>query len=459
MSSSSLLSHLQACLAAHPPSSQRFVLALSGGMDSRVLLDLMAQYQAKHQAEGQTIDVIAVHVHHGLSKNADTWAQQCQTWSQQVGIPCVVEHVTLSNTQGESIEQLARHARYQALAKHVVAGDVLLTAQHGDDQMETFLLALKRGSGPAGLAAMPVCTAFGNGKHVRPLLTVSRADIEAYATAQKLDWVEDESNQDTRYDRNFLRHHITPQLAQRWPGIRKAVGRSAALCGEQEALLAELLADKLASALQSDGSLALAALTNARLGKALIRQWLQAQQVLMPSQAQLEQVWQSVVLAKDDANPQVNWHHYQLRRYAQRLYLIQQWPDIQGQEFALTLNQPCLLPQDLGQLWLTPCKEVSTEPQLAHGDAQQALRLRQPIPQEVVTVRFDPEGLQVKPLGRVGKRKMKKLFQEYGVPSWNRRRTPLVFYGEQLAAVAGLFVVDGFAGEECELTWHNSLSG
>ncbi len=439
MSRSSLYRQLHLCLQSHSPKSKRFVLALSGGIDSRVLLDVMAEYLTLHPDH----QCDAVHVHHGLNVHANEWAEKCYMWAKAVGIQCYVERVTLMKDSGDSLEQLARDARYQALAKHIKRGDVLLTAQHADDQVETLLLALKRGSGPAGLAAMPVSTSFANGHHVRPLLQISRVDIEAYAEQKNLDWVEDDSNQDTRFDRNFLRHQITPLLVQRWPGLRKAVARSAVLCGEQEALLDELLADKLALATAVDGSLALSEHTQERLGKALIRQWLQRQGVAMPSCAQLEQVWHSVVLAQQDANPQLNWQQHQIRRYQQRLYLVQQWPDIQGVQLPITCSVPCELPQGLGRVTLMPSK---------HG------QLRLPQNDEIVSVRFNPEGINVKPVGRVGKRKLKKLFQEYGVPSWNRRRTPLVYYGDQLVAVAGLFVVDGFAGQECELTWHNPLS-
>lgn len=435
-----LYSRLSSCLQAHSDTPQRFVLALSGGLDSRVLLHLMGQFirlNPRHRC-------IAVHVHHGLSQNADHWSEQCQLWAREEGIECFVEQVTLALGSRVSVEQQAREQRYLALGRHLEAGDTLLTAQHADDQLETVLLALKRGSGPAGLAAMPERTPFAGGFHLRPLLTSTRQEIEDYGRLHRLGWVEDESNQDTRYDRNFLRHQITPLLVKRWPGIRKAVARSAALCGEQEALLQELLKEKLHQAIYHDGSLMVAGLGSARIGKQLIRQWLAQFEVLMPSQAQLEQIWQAVVQAKPDANPQLCWSNVQVRRYQQRLYLVQQWPDISRWQQACQLDVPCQLPQGLGTLSLS---------RVQNG------RLRLPNPDETVSIRFDPEGIEVKPVGRVGKRKLKKLFQEYGVPSWNRRRTPLVFYGEHLAAVAGLFVVEQFAGQDCELEWHNDASG
>lgn len=433
-----LYSRLTAFLRPYCQRPRRFVLALSGGLDSRVLLDLMGLFircHPQHQCQ-------VVHVHHGLSPDADIWLARCREWSARSGLAFAAEYVTVSQGARLSVEQQAREQRYQALARHVQAGDLLLTAQHADDQLETFLLALKRGSGPAGLAAMAPESSFGEGGHLRPLLSTTRAEIEAYADEQGLAWVEDESNRDTRYDRNFLRHEITPGLISRWPGLRKSVARSAALCAEQEALLEELLADRLAQAVQADGGLAIAALGSERTAKQLIRLWLRQQDVIMPSRAQLAQIWHSVVQARVDANPQLRWHTVEVRRYRQCLYLIRQWPDIRHWQQPCELDIPCVLPQALGTV-------------LLQQTAQGLLRL--PAPDEPVTVRFNPEGVEARPVGRVGRRKLKKLFQEYGVPSWNRRRTPLVFYGNQLAAVAGLFVVEEFRGQDCDLTWHNDV--
>ena len=435
-----LYANLEAKLEFLSDPSARFVLALSGGMDSRVLLHLMGRYLARHPQACCK----AVHVHHGLSANADHWAAQCADWAAQEGIGFTLEKVTLALGNRVSVEQQARDARYAALQAHIQSGDILLTAQHADDQLETVLLALKRGSGPAGLSAMPQCTAFSLGWHMRPLLDQPRSAIEQYANEHKLQWVEDESNSDERYDRNFLRHQIAPLLNTRWPGIRKAVTRSAALCAEQEALLQELLAEQLAQAMSADQSLDIACLHpgkpgSERRGKALLRHWLAAIGVKMPSQAQLEQVWHSVVLAQPDANPRVCWGEVEIRRFRQRLHVIQPYEDVTDQVVALTLNTACSLPSSLGTLCLSESESG---------------QLRLPGPDEPISVRFEPAGLEVQPVGRIGKRKLKKLFQEYAVPSWQRRRMPLVFYGEELAAVAGLFVVKAFAGKDCDLTWH-----
>ncbi len=413
----------------------RWVIGLSGGMDSRVLLDLMSQFRDQFGGE-----CLAVHVHHGLSRHADAWAQRCELWCQSYRIPLVVERVVLGNLAGESVEARARQARYQALAQHMQPGDVLLTGQHRDDQMETVLLALRRGSGPKGLSAMASLMPFAGGQLLRPLLDVGRADIDAYAKAHQLDWVDDESNQDSRYERNYLRHHVIPLLKQRWPAVDDAFARSARLCAEQERLLDELLEQPFAAALLSDGGLSISQLASCSeaMRQRLIRMWLWQQEVLLPSAAQMAQLWHHVALAKPDANPQLNLNQGQIRRYADGLYWLASHTDVSQWRERLVIDQTVTLPDGLGELALQ---------RSLHGDI--ALP-----PVADIEVIFEPQGLSAHPTTRGHSRKLKKLFQEYGVPSWLRRRTPIVLCNGEVVAVAGLFVSRAFAGQDFQLQWH-----
>ncbi|MGF1740944.1 tRNA lysidine(34) synthetase TilS [Vibrio profundum] len=418
------------------PSGQ-LVLALSGGMDSRVLLDLMARYRVD---EG--ISCQAVYVNHGLSPNAVGWGEQCQQWCQEYGIPLSIEMLNLDISTGDSIEQEARQGRYTALQGYLLEGDILLTGQHGEDQIETLLLALKRGSGPKGLSAMAACKPFSAGYLLRPLLACTKADIEHYAHTQQLQWVEDESNQDQRFDRNFLRHEVTPALIQRWPGFHQAVQRSATLCAEQEALLNELLAAPFEQALQADLSLSVAVLDNCseRARWQLLRMWFAHLGLLMPSQVQLKQVWENVALARSGANPSVTLTYGQVRRFEQRLFLVADYADVSDWQHEMGPEQALTLPDGLGQIAL----QSSNTGQLGLTKAQLG-KLR---------ITFDPEGLSAHPVERKHSRKLKKLFQEYAVPSWLRRRTPILMCGDQLVAVADLFVDKAFQGQDYQLIWH-----
>ncbi|MDF2155524.1 tRNA lysidine(34) synthetase TilS [Vibrio sp. CAU 1672] len=431
-----IYTHFTQVLDKYHQSGKQVVLALSGGVDSRLLLEFLRRYQLTKSMPCQ-----AVYVHHGLSLNADMWAEKCQQWAKQAGVPCAIEYVTLDMGGGDSIEHQAREARYAALAKYLGKGGLLLTGQHADDQLETFLLALKRGSGPKGLSSMAEAMSFGPGQIVRPLLGVSRNQIECEALTLELEWVEDESNQDTRYDRNFIRHQIVPQLTKRWPSIRQAAQRSASLCAEQEALLDELLDGALQQALHIDMSLQLAPLKehSKSARNRLLRMWLARLHAKMPSQKQLELLWHEVALAQPDANPQLNLADGQIRRFQNRLYWVTKTLDVTDWMAHLEVDVPLNLPDHLGSLTLQT------------GTAHPAIAL--PAHPERLLVAFNPEGLMAHPTTRGHRRKLKKLFQEYHVPSWLRRRIPILMYQDQVVAVADLFVDQAFSGQDCELIW------
>ncbi|MGR5131411.1 tRNA lysidine(34) synthetase TilS [Vibrio alfacsensis] len=436
----SLYPHFSHVLDAHYQPKTKIVLAFSGGVDSRLLLELLSHYQRVN-----SVACHAVYVHHGLSANADDWAEKCVLWAKQAGISCTIERVSLDIHSGESIELLAREARYHALAKHVQDGDLLLTGQHADDQVETFLLALKRGSGPKGLSSMAESMPFAGGTLVRPLLSIRRTQIETAAQRFGLEWVEDESNQDTRYDRNFLRHRIVPELSERWPSIHQAVQRSAGLCAQQEALLDELLGAVFERTLHTDLSLCIDELTtHSGLARArLIRMWLAKLHVNMPTQAQLNLMWNEVALAQQGANPKLKLKQGEVRRFQNRLYWVTETSELSDWQSQLQIDTPLLLPERLGELTLST---TSSQANIALPSQPERLR-----------VTFNPEGLSAHPTTRNHSRKLKKLFQEYNVPSWRRRQIPILMYQDQVVAVADLFVDRAFSGQDCELVWRKSL--
>ncbi len=439
----SLYADFEAALLPILQPDTQLLVAFSGGLDSRVLLELAAQFAHIH-----FLPIKAVHVHHGLSVNADQWADFCQQQAQSLNVECTVERVQLDLEQGNSIEEVAREARYHALRQYIQPATLLMTGQHADDQIETFLLAAKRGSGPKGLSAMAHCAPFDVGQKVRPLLCHSRQQLEDYARSQKLSWVEDESNQDTRYDRNFLRQHIIPALTMRWSGLHKAVQRTSELCSEQEALLDELLAEPLQHALSADNSLSIEQLAkHSDLMRArLIRMWLSRLGQRMPSQHHIQLIWQQVALARQDANPQLQLDTGIIRRFAQRLYWVGKVDDVSEWQGTLSVGVPLTLPDGLGTLLLKPVPDDETDTEL------KGLPLMLPLPE--VTVGFNPEGLSAHPERRGHSRKMKKLFQEYGVPSWLRRRMPILTANQEVVAVADLFVSRQFTGHSHELIWY-----
>ncbi|MEZ9230474.1 tRNA lysidine(34) synthetase TilS [Vibrio amylolyticus] len=446
---STLFSLFSQVIERHLQRRSRLVLGLSGGVDSRVLLELMAQYRNLTGRE-----CLAVHVHHGLSSNADDWAKQCEVWCDSHSIPLYIEHVDLDVSHGQSIEKLARDARYKALAKYLEEDDLLLTGQHSDDQLETFMLALKRGSGPKGLSSMAERMPFAKGVLVRPLLQSTRAMIEQYSRERDLEWIEDESNRDTRFDRNFIRHTITPPLLKRWPSFHQSVQRSAALCAEQETLLDELLSPILDEVIETDSSLSIQPLLRHSYltQQRLIRMWFEQCGFLMPSRQHIQLILSEIIMAQQDANPELNVSGGQVKRFNGRLYLIPLMTDVSSWSATLTLDASLTLPDGLGEVGLSSNAEVkSTETKITElRGSKMTITADFKGTLEVI---FDPQGLCAHPVERGHSRKLKKLFQEYQVPSWLRRRTPILMNEGRVVAVLGLFVDKSYQGQDCEVMW------
>ncbi|MEW5562447.1 tRNA lysidine(34) synthetase TilS [Enterobacter asburiae] len=403
--------------ALHP--HRNILVAFSGGLDSTVLLHQLVYLRERTP----DLQLRAIHVHHGISANADAWVEHCQQVCTDWQVPLIVTRVSLAD-DGKGTEAHAREARYQAFREALREGEVLVTAQHIDDQCETLLLALKRGSGPAGLSAMANDSAFAGTRLLRPLLNESRVSLEYWAISHQLSWIEDESNQDDAYDRNFLRLRVVPLLTERWPHFSQAVARSASLCGEQEQLLDELLAEELAALTGEYGQIAiepLLAVSEIRRA-AILRRWLAQHQMTMPSRGMLERLWQEVALAREDAAPLLRLGNIDVRRYQQQLWLVAAYNrELYSQQAWADTDQPLLLPGS-GVLRLVTGEEI-----------------RAPKADEPVSIRYAASGtLHI--VGRQGGRKLKKIWQEMGVAPWLRDTTPLLFYGDTLIAAAGYFV-------------------
>lgn len=410
------LSDLQERLAGQ----RQLLVGYSGGLDSSVLL-----HQLVCLRQRQDLSVRAIHIHHGLNPLADSWAEHCRQQCAQWQVELIVARVQV-NGREKGIEAAAREARYQAFRQHLQPGECLLTAQHLDDQCETLLLALKRGSGPAGLAAMPARANFGKQLHLRPLLAQTRTELEQWAAEHHLSWIEDDSNQDTRYDRNFLRQFILPELSARWPHFARATARSAALCGEQEQLLDELLAEQLSTLIDANGSLAIAPLTAMSENRraALLRRWIARHQGLMPSRDALARLWQEVACCREDAEPRLQLGDFEIRRFRGRLYRLARVASVRDEALIWPVTALSLqLPARLG--WLMR--------------SDKGVVIRAPQADETVSVRFQARGT-FHIVGRAGSRPLKKIWQELGVAPWLRERTPLLFYNEQLIAAIGVFV-------------------
>ena len=428
------------------PPAPRCYLALSGGLDSCVLLHLLASLGPE-----LPWTLGAIHVHHGLQADADRWQTHCETLCEQAGVPLTTRHLNLQPKSGESLEAQAREARYRALADVMGEGDLLITAQHQDDQAETLLLQLLRGSGPAGVAAMPALSPFAEGWLARPLLAYPRASLEAYAQDHSLTWMEDPSNRDLRFDRNFIRHQVMPLLQTRWPSAAATLSRTARLSGELLDLVREEAERDLAQARRDDPHrLSLPALkgfNSVRL-RNLLRHWIALLGAPLPHSRQLARIESEVIHGRIDAAPLVVWGGWSLRRYRDELLLQ---PGIHEGERLASLDwadKHCLhLPAGLG--------ELIAEPGMTGLSASRWRDAH-------VEVRFRVGGERCLPAGQAHHRPLKKLFQEWGLPPWERARTPLVYLDGELAAIPGRLVCQPFAAEAGEaairLRWERPAS-
>ena len=327
-----------------------YVIALSGGLDSVVLTDLMLCLRDSVAS----IDLRAVHVNHGLSKRADDWSDWVTEFCQHHHLELETDHVTVT-TGEQGLEADARTKRYQALETYLSSTNhVLLTAHHADDQAETFFLSLLRGSGLKGLSAMPRLMNRSHGVHFRPLLNWSRSQLHDYAKQRSLQWVEDESNQNLRFDRNFVRHQLAPVLSQRWPQWVETTSRSVDHCQEAQYLLDVLAQEDLGLSGQVVSSeLDIQSLLKkppARQRNAL-RWWLSQHNVGLPSRDVTEQLLK-LLGAREDAQPVVEWGSMRVRRFRGRLHLEPRQTIYAAIEEPIdfSLGLPLTLPQDLGCL-------------------------------------------------------------------------------------------------------------
>lgn len=420
------------------PAARRYWVAYSGGLDSHALLHATVALRARRALP----DVVAAHINHGLQPEADAWERHCRQICRELRVPCRVIRVHAGPRIGESPESAARRARYQGLRSLVGEQEMLLTAHHRDDQAETVLLQIVRGAGPAGLAGMPVCSAFGQGWLARPLLDVSRVTLEQYGGDQGLRWISDASNADTHYDRNFVRHQVLPTLTARWPAVKRTLSRVAANQQDASCLLQELAAADYAVIVgPTPDTLSRTALValSAERRRNVVRYWLNTLGLPMASRAHLGAVLSQMMDGNSDTSACVRWPGAEIRRYRDTLYAMPPRCAVVGLQAPIAWDLMTPLELMHGQLRATVVRGA--------GLGMRSIRGR------CVQVQWRRGGERCRPTGYRHTRKLKKLLQERGVPPWERDRLPLIYVDGDLAAVGPLWVCEPFAAREDEAGW------
>lgn len=410
-------------------------VAFSGGIDSRVLLELAYQYTKNLPQSNYQLQ--AIHINHGLHKDADAWAKHCLDVCNTLNIPLYVMPIKLRKQPGKSLEELARQARRDIWHSLLPAQATLLLAHHAQDQAETILYRLFRGTGPTGLSGMLEVKSFGKGVLLRPLLQVAKTDIDEFAKNNAITWIVDDSNIDIKFDRNFIRQNIIPVLAKRWPSVVTNITRSGELCLETTALTditSQHLLTNLAGSVAGTLSInKLLALPEAQCF-IIIRTWLESKNYQMPSRNQLYRIKQEIMLARNNATPVLNIIQYSIRRYRDDLYAlpIKKIPPKEIIPVTLDTRHDILkgtisiMDGSKSEILLASGKKLTIKKTIGKGFILPGNR-------QTITICIGCHG-----------KKAKKIFQQHNIPPWQRHEYPLIFYADKLICIVGLWLRSEF---------------
>lgn len=422
-------------IALLPPDAAVCV-AFSGGLDSTVLLHSFARLAVEPGPPSgiprHHYRVRAVHIDHGLHSDSTQWRDHCEREARALQVEFTSMRVDVTGIDELGLEAAARDARYDAFAKQLRAGEYLLIGQHADDQLETILLALMRGAGVLGLSGMPVYEQFARGALLRPLLDFTRAELEAWARAEGLRWLDDPSNDNHSLDRNFIRHRVVTALRERWPAAAQTALRSTQHLQEAWRTLEQLAALDAEPALSEDClNVGRLAALNPERRRNLLRYWIRRRGARAPSTRKLAAIEHDMLAASADRVPCVTWDGWEMRRHRGWLYCEPQLSPLDSdQELDWRHEAPLTLPADLGTLRMAA----------AASGRLDAAKLS-----TALTVRFRAGGETLQPAGHAFHHKLKKLLQGADILPWWRERLPLIYAGEQLVAVGDLWIAAEFA--------------
>ncbi len=410
---------------------ERLVIAYSGGLDSHVLLAQLIEINAKNPPVDQ-LPISAIYINHNIQPASTDWGDHCQSICETFSISFEVINVQALASKGENQEQKAREHRYRALAAKLESNHWLITAQHQNDQAETLLLQLLRGSGVDGLAAMPAQRVLGRGQHHRPLLNISQQEIQEYALNNHLSWIEDPSNQDEQNRRNYLRARIIPALQSLWPETTKQLSRSASWMAETQQLMTDIAQTDLDLCLEGEEKINILELNKLKFSrqKNLLRYWFHQRGFNRPGEDKLNIIFEQVINSATDSNPELNWQGCLIRRYQQYLYLYR---DLPKKQKSWQVEWDGLSSLTIAKHWgsISVAEELGKGLSLKYKGADLQVQSRK-------------GGEICQPVERDHQRALKKLFHEYSVPPWYRDDWPLIYCDQQLVAVPGLFVCKGY---------------
>ncbi len=418
------------------PASSRIVIAYSGGMDSHVLLHVMARMRPRYPWR-----MDAIHINHHLQKQNEDWALHCRRTCRSLDVSLSIKTVDASNPGKEGLEGRARRLRYAAIQQCLGKADILLTAHHQDDQLETFLLQLFRGAGVLGLASMPPLRRFDPGWHGRPLLGFPRSALYHYAHENNLTWVEDPSNESRQMDRNFLRHEIMPTIKSRWPDVSTPVARTISIHADVQVLLDDVARQDLASCQGGNKNILviseLQRLTPQRQ-RNVLRYFIRTLALPIPGSDHLSHIMSDILASRRYSIACVKWRGAEARRYRGYLHIGPALDDFDSSVILpWRFNRPCVL--QYGELTAREGKGGGLRKDCCANS--------------LVEIRYRRGGERIRLPGHQHHHKIKKLFQGRGIPHWLREQVPFIYINDRLAMVAGLWIDAAFLAADDEDAW------
>lgn len=418
--------------ANHP---KKIIVAYSGGLDSTVLLYSLTRINLN-------IPIVAIHINHQQHHLSSEWEKFCIDTAKVYGVKLISEKIQIEKKSGKGTECEMRDQRYKVLSKYIESNDWLLTAHHKDDQAETLLLSVLRGSGVDGLSGIKPIRIFAGGMLLRPFLGYSKAELINYAKIKNLEWIEDFSNKDNAFDRNFLRNKIIPQLEKRWPSINKRFSKVTSLAleaSERSEDIAKIDLFNIGNEKYIDSEQFIKLSGNRQ--RNLIRFILRMKNLKNPSYKQLMDGIKALrFIIKREENKFIKFPDADIYHYRKKIYIIPQLPRQNNELLNLFPNKTIDLDYGMGSISLNKSKDTGIDPRIAKNGLKLSFRVG---------------GEIIKPAGKKHHYKLKKLFQENKIYPWMRNRIPLFFYENEVVSVGNFWIAEKFSKSNgYKINWH-----
>ena len=395
-------------------SYDEFLIAYSGGCDSTALL-----YFAKQIAKKNKINIRAIHVNHNLNKESKKWENHCKEFCKEINVELYIENINIILKPGDSIEEKAREERYFSIYSQMGKKTLMMTAHHGDDQAETFLYQLFRGSGAKGLSSMPRIKKIKKGFHLRPFLAFNKKTLEDFLESKTLSYIEDQSNNNTDFSRNFIRKEILPDIKKKWPSCASTISRSAKNISESYKLNEDLAMIDIQNFLINNIcklNISVRSLDEYRCNN-VIRYWISKNNYRMPSSEQMNSIYSNVINAGKDKVPFFLCSEYEIRRHNDYIEIM----------LPLKKHDPSIIYK-----WKYMENLIITNLSLNLSWNDLEKRFGRKIAYDV-EVRFRKSGENIKLYN--SKKSLKDHMREINMPPWKRDRTPLIYIDKELRVI------------------------